>query len=152
VRLAGTRMCAAFGREIKASNVLDLFVAEDRHAIATLATAVFEDGAAAVVTVAAAAARQRPLPCEILFLPLRHGGTKYERILGSFAPFERPYWLGSEPIDGLSVVSLRLIWPDEKPTYMRRASDQPESSRPIPFPLHRQKRRGHLTVFEGGKD
>ena len=43
IRLAGTRICALYGREIKATNFLDLWAADDRQAIATLAAAVSTD-------------------------------------------------------------------------------------------------------------
>jgi len=156
VRLAGTRVCATHGREIKGTNFLDLFVPEDRHAVATLCAAVAEDGAASVATLAGATGRERPLACEMLLLPLRHGSgslpTRYERILGSLSPFEQPYWLGAEPIVRLSVVSLRLIWPNQQPAFMRRSSDRAEPSALIPFPTPGTRRRGHLTVFDGGKD
>jgi hypothetical protein len=152
VRLAGTRICAAQGREIKGMNFLDLFAPEDRQAIATLAAAISEDAAAAVVTLAAATARQRPLSCEMLLLPLRHDGSGYDRILGSIAPFDRPYWLGTEPVTRLSVVSLRLIWPDEQPAFMRRATDNPTPATLIPFPVDSRRRRGHLYVVDGGTD
>ena len=53
--------------------------------MATLATAVAVDAAAAVVTVEARSAREKSLTCEMLLLPLRHNGPAYDRILGSFA-------------------------------------------------------------------
>jgi hypothetical protein len=62
VRLAGTRVWSIYCREIKGSNLLDLFAGEDRSAMATLAAAVSEDGAAAVVTVNAVTARADETP------------------------------------------------------------------------------------------
>jgi hypothetical protein len=151
IRLAGTRMCGLYCREIKGGDFLDLWAPNDRNAIATLATAVGVDAAAAVVTVDAINARGKRLTCEVLLLPLRHNGPNYDRILGSYAPLERPYWLGTEPILRQTLTSLRLIWPDEQPTFLRRASDQAVSSPIIPFPLPDRRRRGHLTVLDGGK-
>ena len=66
VRLAGTRVCALYCREIKGTNLLDLWSGEDRHAMATLAAAVSEDGAAAVVTIVAETARDQQVPCELI--------------------------------------------------------------------------------------
>ena len=43
IRLAGTRMCALYGREIKGQGFFDFWSDDDRPAIATLATAVTED-------------------------------------------------------------------------------------------------------------
>jgi len=156
VRLAGTRVCALYCREIKGTNVLDLWSGEDRQAMATLAAAVSEDGAAAVVTISAWTAREQEVQCELILLPLRHGGTRFDRILGSCAVMERPYWLGSEPVVRQSIASLRLIWPDEVPVFMRRSSDRAGPTLAatvpsIPLPVAGTRRHGHLFVVDGGK-
>ena len=151
VRLAGTRICSLYCREIKGTDFLDLWSNEDRNAVATLATAVASDAAAAVVTLELSTARDQRLGCELLLLPLRHGRS-YDRILGSLSPAERPYWLGSEPIIRQQVQSLRLIWPDEQPSFMRRRTDRPDDSAPIPFPIDSRRRRRHLFVLDGGKE
>jgi hypothetical protein len=157
VRLAGTRICALYSREIKGTNFLDLWSGEDRQAMATLSAAVSEDGAAAVVTIMAGTARDQEVPCELILLPLRHGGPKFDRVLGSCAAMERPYWLGSEPVVRQSIASLRLIWPDEVPAFMRRRSDRAGGGAvaatmpPIRLPLTGSRRHGHLFVLDGGK-
>ena len=51
--------------------------------MATLAAAVTEDGAGAVVTLAATTAGGHETACEMLLLPLRHGGEIFNRVLGS---------------------------------------------------------------------
>jgi hypothetical protein len=150
VRLAGTRLCGLYCREIRGADFLDLWTANDREAIATLATSVATDAAAAVATIEATNAERRSVTCELLLLPLHHNGPDYDRILGSCAPLERPHWLGTVPVVEQSLASLRLIWPDDQPKFLRRATDRPGSSKPIPFPLP-NRRRGHLTVLEGGK-
>jgi len=166
VRLAGTRVCAIYCRELKGSNFIDLWQGEDRSAIATLAAAVSEDGAAAVVTVEAKTGRGQEVAAELLLLPLRHStGERFDRVLGSLAVLERPYWLGNEPVERQSIASLRLIWPDERPQWGRRRSDSPvaaEQPAPIPgpgfakgvvaaIPAPNSRRRGHLFVVDGGK-
>jgi hypothetical protein len=157
VRLAGTRVCSLYCREIKGGNLLDLWSGEDRSAMTTLAAAVAEDGAAAVVTVSGWTAREQDVISEWLLLPLRHGGEKFNRILGSCSLLERPFWLGAEPVVRQSIASLRLVWPDEVPQYLRRRTDQPAPVPagakiiPIPFPVQNSRRRGHLFVVDGGK-
>ncbi|MEX0852895.1 MAG: PAS domain-containing protein [Bauldia sp.] len=156
VRLAGTRVCAIYCREIKGTNLIDLWQAEDRSAMATLAAAVSEDGAAAVVTIAARTAKNDDVACELILLPLRHGGvTTFDRMIGSLAVLERPYWLGNEPVIHQTITSLRLIWPDERPSFMRRKGDAVQDFVP-PQPIVRRarnaRRRGHLFILDGGKD
>ena len=110
--------------------------------MATLAAAVAEDGAAAVVTMSARTARDQDLLCELILLPLRHGdGAGFDRVLGSVAALERPYWLGSDPVVSQSIASLRLIWPDEAPTFMRRRSDQLAAESASAAHSHRGSRR-----------
>jgi hypothetical protein len=155
VRLAGTRVWTIYCREIKGTNFLDLFAGEDRSAMATLAAAVSEDGAAAVVTISCATARGDQGAAELIMLPLRHGSAAaFDRVLGALAFMERPYWLGSEPVTSQTVTSLRLIWPDEAPTYMRRRTDPAGGTvRPLTTvpPAAQARRRGHLYVVDGGK-
>ena len=151
IRLAGTRWCALYGREMKGEDFLDLWSAGDRNAVATLATAVSTDAAGAVISLEGRTERGRSLLCELMLLPLRHGGPGYDRILGSCAAFERPYWLANDPIVRQSLTSLRLLWPDEQPHFMRRQVGSAEPAAPIPFPLPAGRRWGHLTVLDGGK-
>ena len=106
IRLAGTRICSLFCREMKGGNFLDLWSVEDRNAMATLGTAVAEDAAGAVVTFTATTSGNHSLTAELLMLPLSHSGERYDRVLGAISPLERPYWVGSEPIVSQTVVSL----------------------------------------------
>jgi len=151
VRLAGTRWCGLHGREMKGQDFLDLWSEGDRNAVATLATAVSSDAAAAVISIEARTRQGRSLSCELLLLPLRHGGPDYDRILGSCAAFERPYWLGSDPVVSQSLTSLRLLWPDERPQFLPRQAQAPDTATLIPFPVAAGRRRGHLMVLDGGK-
>ena len=151
VRLAGTRVCSIYCRELKGTNFFDLWKADDRSAMATLA--------AAVVTIEAKTARDQSVAAELILLPLRHSGPIFDRVLGSLAVLERPYWLGTEPVVAQTIASLRLIWPDEVTKFTRRRTDSPAATRlgsvpgtPIPFPVPNSRRRGHLFVVDGGKE
>ena len=157
VRLAGTRVCSIYCRELKGTNFFDLWRADDRSAMSTLAAAVSEDGAAAVVTIEAATAREQHVAAELILLPLRHSGAAFDRVLGSLAVLDRPYWLGSEPVTRQTIASLRLLWPDEAPRFMRRRTDVPAAHRLRGVPSASvfratPRKRGHLVVFDGGKE
>ena len=176
-RLAGTRVCALYGRELKGRDFLSFWKGKDRDAVATLLAAVSQDAGAAVVGINARAAHDRDIACEILLLPIRQKDGGFSRILGSLAPMEDPYWIGIHPVVSQAIVSLRLIWLDERPHFLRRGDDAelpPPDPRPVvaappapPGPAPRPsvpprspahpgadastRRVGHLVVFEGGK-
>lgn len=166
-RLAGTRVCALYGRELKGRDFLSLWTGKDREAVATLLAAVSQDAAAAVFGMDGRSAHDRTLACEILLLPIRQKGEGWTRILGSLAPMDDPYWIGIHPILSQSISSLRLIWPDERPTFLRRGTDagveahQDVVARPISAVPQTgrlghlftagERRVGHLVVLDGGK-
>jgi hypothetical protein len=159
VRLAGTRVCSIYCRELKGTNFFDLWQADDRSAMQTLATAVSEDGAAAVVTIEAKTARNQAVAAELLLMPLRHSGASFDRVLGSLAVLERPYWLGNEAVESQTIASLRLIWPDSAPALSRRRTDQSKVNLPpelvgpkvVAMPPPNARRHKHLFVVDGGK-
>jgi len=175
-RLAGTRVCALYGRELKGRDFLSFWTGKDREAVATLLAAVSQDAAAAVLGMTGRSAHDRDLACEILLLPVRQKGGGYSRIIGSLAPMDDPYWIGIHPILKQSITSLRLIWPDERPTFLRRGDQLDVEAIPVvdpvvaprgeapprpgvpvrPVPLHPwtghpNRRVGHLVVLDGGK-
>lgn len=166
-RLAGTRMCAAYCRELKGRNMLDFWSGKDRESIACLLAAVVEDGAAAVFGLNATNERGQIMPVEVMFLPLRHDGPNHTRILGCFAPMDQPYWLGLHPVARQPLQSLRLIWPDEKPAFLLNTEKVDgthggPTGRIEPPPLRIDRRRPvtqampgrmvrHFRVIEGGR-
>lgn len=171
-RLAGTRVCALYGRELKGKDFLSFFTGKDREAIATLLAAVSQDAAASVFGITGRSAHDRDLACEILLLPIRQKGGGFTRIIGSLAPMEDPYWIGIHPIMRQSVTSLRLIWPDERPHFLRRGDDMDIEAVDAPLPPREatrpgvpvrqmslqpwtgmpNRRVGHLVVLDGGKN
>jgi hypothetical protein len=170
-RLAGTRLCSAYCRELKGRNMLDLWHGKDREAMASLLAAIVEDGAAAIIGLDATNDRGQSMPVEIILLPLSHDGPQHTRILGCFAPLEQPYWLGTHPVVRQPIHSLRLIWPEETLSTIRTGADVDDRILPPADPIRRARetptisRRGvpapdaiggrqvgHLRVLDGGRD
>ena len=145
-RLAGTRLCIAYGGELKGRALASFWTPQDREAIDALLATVTEDGAGAVVGYRAHNAHGQSVPFELLLLPLRHRERPDSRVLGSAAPFETPYWLGSIPLVAHEIASLRILWPDEQPHFLRAP---PSPSTFAGAPPHR--RVGHLTLYDGGR-
>ncbi len=97
-RLVGTHVCDHFGRELRGTDFLSLWDAQDRDAMATAVTTVVRDGAAAHGTFHAYTATDRQATFEFVILPLVHAADSVNRLLGSIAAIDPPFWLGTEPL------------------------------------------------------
>nr|WP_321525197.1 PAS domain-containing protein [uncultured Cohaesibacter sp.] len=164
-RLAGTRLCGSFCRELKGRNFYDLWSTEDLSSMKLLLTAVVEDEAAAVIGFKGKTERNQELEFEAILLPLRHYGQPKSRLLGAASPVDMPYWIGIWPVRELSISSMRLIWPDERPAFMRSLEQPPKAQHNFGLtpttsmlspavghaPIRPERRIGHLTVIEGGR-
>lgn len=144
-RLAGTRVCAAFGRELKGENWLDGWSARDREALATLMRTISHDAAGASVEIDGGNGRGQSAPFEFLLLPLVNRGQGYTRILGALAPLDPPYWLGATPLVETIVTALHLIWPHRNDPFREDRAAHPVFDRKTPL-----RRRRHLALYEGG--
>jgi hypothetical protein len=151
IRLAGTRICSLYGREIKGVPFLGLWSEEDRETIVTIVSGICQDAAGAVIDVDLISARGRSVACELLLLPLRHGATSRDRILGSCAAHRRPYWVGTDPIVRQAVTASKLVWPGEHSRGLGRDRSRFVSLPPAFFRSGGGRRHGHLYVVDGGK-
>jgi len=113
-RLAGTRLCALFCRELKGEIFSDAFGDPSREAIEKLLGIVNEEKVAIVAGVTARTQEGQSAELEMLLLPLAHTGHARIRALGIMAPTAPPYWLGAQAVTSLELVTLRHIAPDVK--------------------------------------
>lgn len=162
-RLAGTRLCSAHCRELKGRNFLRGWSTKDREALESLLVAITDDAAAAVIGINGHTEHGLILPMEMLLLPLNVPGEGRTRILGACTPMDRPYWIGLHPILQQSITSLRLVWPDERPSFLgntHRANPITPRFQADRAPLNvpaaalaqgAERQVGHLTVYQGGK-
>ncbi|GJE73001.1 hypothetical protein CHKEEEPN_4563 [Methylorubrum podarium] len=150
VRLAGTRLCALFGRELRGTSFVDLWAerpqsfTDPRQLIETVAG----DTVGVVAGLTGVTVRDETLDLELLLLPLRHRGKTQARILGALSPHCIPSWLGSRPILRLETVSLRVLEtaapePAAMRTFAEGLPEPANDARPVRF--------GHLLVHEGGR-
>jgi hypothetical protein len=149
-RLAGTRLCAAYGRELKGSDFLDLWTGEDRDAMSTLIDSVRDQATACVVGVAGSTLDGNSLPMELLLLPLLHQGQSSLRLLGAFSSWSHPFWIGDKPIVSQKISSMRLIWPTDTQTGLRKVAGEPTLV--AARGQDKVKVVRHLMVFDGGKN
>lgn len=110
-RLAGTRLCALFGGEMRDHTFATLWDETGRTEIRRLLEAVMDDAAGAVAGVVGTNAKGAEMDLEMLLLPLKHRGKTHARMLGALSPRIVPPWLGIEPLVSLRTISIRMIWP-----------------------------------------
>ena len=164
-RLAGSHLCSAYCRELKGRAFVDLWHRRDRDAILTLIKAVTEDHAVALVTFEGINSSNKNMSFETILLPLRHNGASNNRILGSMAAKDEPYWFGAQPILEQRITGLRLIWPDDLASNEVFADISAELdqdvvfagsslSTSVPVTVHgvEARRYAHLSIIDGGRN
>ncbi len=114
-RLAGTRICEQFGRELRGGDLLGLWEPNDRHAFASLLRHVVSDAAVGQVLFDAVSDADRHAQFELVVMPLIHTGPAINRLLGAITAIDPPFWLGSVPLVRLEMTEMHLIWPDGEP-------------------------------------
>ena len=73
-RLAGTRLCAMMGHELRGWSLLENWAKADAAEMTRLLGAVSDDSAAVVVGIEGTSNQGHSLDLELLMLPLRHRG------------------------------------------------------------------------------
>ncbi len=140
-RLAGTRVCALFGRELKNLQFLDLWDAASRGAIADLLDLVADESAGMVAAANGRTAEGWAQDIELVLLPLSHRGDSHARVIGALAPLQVPFWMGTAKLGALTLGTIRHLDPAlEAPTAARLVAGNKDAAR-----------RATLTVHDGGR-
>lgn len=159
-RLAGTRLCATYGRELKGYSFPLIWSQRDQRMVARLAHGAFHEKSVVVVTYEGWSRGGKSNAFEMVLLPLE-GGIGSPRSLGAITPLSKPYWLGADPIVEGRVDTLRVVDPDREPLFlgsrpsMRVPSIAPGEAHLVGHGqdgLENGRRIRHLVVFEGGRD
>ena len=167
-RLAGTRICAIFARELKGFEFDSLFSERDRMMVARLVQAAIREGTVSVLGLEGLTRNNRRSTYEMVILPLA-SETDGARIMGSLASLTKQRVQGADPVLRCEVTSVRVVDPDREPMFLK---NRPEI--PVPplapasdmFPRadvlsdetdflseSRPSRRiHHLRVFDGGRN
>lgn len=158
-RLAGTRLCATFARELKGFAFPSLWREKDQRAVGRLVNGVVNDKSIVVITFEGATAKKRFTAFELALFPLE-GSTENARLLGALFALDKPYWLGADPLTDLRIGSLRVIDPDRDHVFLenRPALEVPpltsgeDGGDTLPLPPHGTPRKiRHLVVLDGGR-
>jgi hypothetical protein len=140
-RLAGTRVCALFGHELKAKRFIDLWEAGGRAAIADLLDGVADEATGLVASASGRTAEGWAQDVELVLLPLAHRGDTHARMIGALAALSTPFWLGATRLGPLTLGNIRHLDPaQEMPTAARLVAGDRSAAR-----------RATFTVYEGGR-
>ncbi|RUZ50281.1 PAS domain-containing protein, partial [Mesorhizobium sp. M7A.F.Ca.US.007.01.1.1] len=156
-RLAGTRLCACYGRELKGFSFPSLWREKDQRLVSRLIHGVFEQKSVVLISYEGFSRNGRSNKFELLALPL-DGGVENPRCLGVISAVEKPFWLGADPITDALIDSIRVIDPEKELLNNRPAIDVPslvpeELGAPETISaLGRVRRIRHLVVFDGGRE
>jgi hypothetical protein len=159
-RLAGTRMCAIYGRELKDYSFFGLFSLGDMGLAKRLINACFADKTVSIISFDGITRTKKVAGFEAIFMPLASNGES-DRIFGAFFCDTKPYWIGSEPVVESRITSVRIIDPDKELVLSNRPSVAVPPIGPTLNNLSsagidattgaRDGRQvGHLTVIAGG--
>ncbi|MFB9985652.1 PAS domain-containing protein [Mesorhizobium kowhaii] len=156
-RLAGTRLCACYGRELKGFSFPSLWREKDQRLVSRLIHGVFDQKSVVLIAFEGFSRNGRSNKFELLALPL-DGGVENPRCLGVISAVEKPFWLGADPITDALIDSIRVIDPEKELLNNRPAIDVPslvpdelEAPETISA-LGRARRIRHLVVFDGGRE
>jgi hypothetical protein len=156
-RLAGTRLCAAYGRELKGFSFPSLWRNKDQRLMHRLADGTFRSKSLVVVAYDGISQNGRQNAFELILLPL-DGGSENLRCMGSVVPIEKPFWLGADPLVDAKIDTIRVIDPDREPVFLNnrpaievpdlapRVADMQTARNPI-----NGRRIRHLLVLDGGR-
>jgi hypothetical protein len=108
-RLAGTRVCALFGRELKGESFINLWATGSRQAVSDLLTISADENVGTVAGVAAENVLGEPIDLELLLLPLGTRRPSLARTIGILAPLAPPPWLGATALGALTLGSRRHV-------------------------------------------
>ncbi|MCB1387445.1 MAG: PAS domain-containing protein [Nitratireductor sp.] len=156
-RLAGTRTCTIFGRELKGYGFLGHWSENDSFDVSRLLAQVYRDLKPLMIVARGFTESGRNADFEMVLLPLEPMADGSARILGALTASRDHYWLGSEPIGDLKLRAANC--PFDRTASMKY---DPFAAAPLAPALEQEpetgmvdltavKRVAHLTVHNGGK-
>jgi hypothetical protein len=140
-RIAGTRVCALFGYDLKHAPFLDLWSAESRPMMGDLLAIVARESIGLLAGLTGIG-NAGDVDLELLVLPLLHEGRTDGRVLGALTPRHTPAWIGASAIGNLALGTFRYVGPAVRPNVA-------PSPLLLRSPENARWRHG-LVVFDGG--
>lgn len=127
LRVAGSRVNALWGEELRGSSFIDLWRARDRPGVQSALMAVVDGVAPVVGGVRARVSGETAMELEVMLLPLRHFGKTHSRVFGSLSPARPPDATRQACVGPLEFVSMRIV---DRPAALDLAARRTPRSRP----------------------
>jgi len=154
-RLAGTRFCAQFGRELKETDFDALFSPDLRSRVARITENVMAHATPALMTVQLVDGALETTDAEIVLLPLASKGRTADRIIGAFAPLPGQ----RQPLSAFRYATLGSVSVIDPARMRTLAGSRPAVPMPVSVMAVRPSTLGqafsrvmHLRIFEGGRN
>jgi hypothetical protein len=146
VRLAGTRLCEMFARELRGTNAADLWTPASRGEVDRMLRDVMAEAGAAVIAAAGRRDGRDALALEMVALPLTDGQGHRRFLIGALSITGARPLAALERIDRLEARGARLAWPSG--LHDRGAFAALDATVGLIAPDAR--RVGHFVVYDGG--
>lgn len=91
-RLAGTRICTFFGRELRSWEFSSLWAPGDAAAAKRIARTAMQDRKPILLPVSGVNRYQDEVMLEMVLLPIRSAGQRFDRLLGALSPVTPLRW------------------------------------------------------------
>lgn len=150
-RLAGTRICDHFAKELRGEDFFASFHESDQNILKPDFKKIRENGAVGLLKIESSGRYGLTAEFEMLVLPLIHTHGRVERCLGSIAGLSLPPTIGQSPLIRNRIIAHKLVWPDGGPRNVAKHAE-----RQLPFAPHMRAARivksahRHFRVYDGG--
>jgi hypothetical protein len=154
-RLAGTAVCALYGKELKATPFAALWLPDGIRNAGRTGAAVATGTTPAVLSLDGLSQGGRVLHAEMLLLPITGPTGEHDRLIGLMSIFEPPYWIGHDSLAGLSTTGIRFLDQTREPLFLgNRPEIKLDTAQGTGFRAahaQNQRRVAHLVVLDGGR-
>ncbi|MDR6758278.1 hypothetical protein J2Y48_003577 [Mycoplana sp. BE70] len=153
-RLAGTRVCTLFGRELRTTSFPGLFAPDVRTQISRICANILAQRTPAALKASAYGRAAQPTAIEILLLPMTSQSAHADRIFGALCPVG-PVQPLDVPFRYMTIDTVGVIDHEQQNAFL-------QARPPIPMPRSSMavsrhdfgqvvRRVLHLRVFDGGR-
>ncbi len=154
-RLSGTRLCNAYGRELKGLGFMTLWDEQDNFSVQSTLRSVYDEHRPHLLHSVSANQSGGTTDSQFLLLPLSNQNSSRARILGLATCTYQSDWLGVQPVKINVLRNTVEIIPGEEPfnTEQDTATLAPNhvGENAVRTPHRNEKRVRHLTVIDGGR-